>query len=79
MTTALISHSDCLAHVNPPGHPERVDRLRAVNATLEAEGFAYLVRIDAPLADDALLLDLRCLEDEQGFIAQLERLPQSPS
>jgi acetoin utilization deacetylase AcuC-like enzyme len=56
MTTALITHSDCLKHVNPPGHPERVDRLRAVSAALEAEDFAYLVRVDAPLAEDALLL-----------------------
>jgi acetoin utilization deacetylase AcuC-like enzyme len=56
MTTALISHADCLAHVNPPGHPERVDRLRAVAAALEAEEFAYLVRVDAPLAGDAQLL-----------------------
>jgi acetoin utilization deacetylase AcuC-like enzyme len=56
MTTALISHSDCLAHVNPPGHPERVDRLRAINAALEAEDFAYLVRVEAPLATDEALL-----------------------
>ncbi len=53
MTTALISHSDCLLHINPPGHPERVDRLLAVNAALEAEEFSYLVRVDAPLATDA--------------------------
>ncbi len=53
MTTALISHPQCLAHVNPPGHPERVERLRAVMAALEAEEFAYLVRVDAPLASDA--------------------------
>jgi L-seryl-tRNA(Ser) seleniumtransferase len=26
------------------------------------------------VADDALVLDLRCLEDEQGFIAQLDQL-----
>ena len=28
MTTALVTHADCLGHVNPPGHPERVERLR---------------------------------------------------
>ncbi len=53
MTTALISHADCLGHVNPPGHPEQVARLRAIMAALEAEEFAYLVREDAPLASDA--------------------------
>jgi acetoin utilization deacetylase AcuC-like enzyme len=56
MTTALISHPDCLLHVNPPGHPERVERLQAIQAALEAEEFAYLVRVDAPLAEDAHLL-----------------------
>ncbi len=56
MTTALLTHADCLAHVNPPGHPERVERLLAINAALEAEEFAPLVRVEAPLADDADLL-----------------------
>ena len=56
MTTALVTHSDCLAHVNPPGHPERVERLQAILAALEAEEFAYLVRVEAPLAEDAHLL-----------------------
>ena len=56
MTTALLTHADCLAHVNPPGHPERVERLLAVNAALEAEEFAHLVRVEAPLAADADLL-----------------------
>lgn len=56
MTTAIITHSDCLKHVNPPDHPERVERLRAVMAALEAEEFAYLVRVDAPAATDEQLL-----------------------
>jgi acetoin utilization deacetylase AcuC-like enzyme len=56
MTTALISHCDCLEHLTPPGHPECADRLRAVMAALEAEEFAYLLRADAPLAEDAHLL-----------------------
>jgi acetoin utilization deacetylase AcuC-like enzyme len=77
MTTALISHADCLRHLNPPGHPERVERLRAVTAALEAEEFAYLVRVEAPLATDAALQRvhperyLRMLESrvpETGFV-----------
>lgn len=55
MGTALVSHSDCLAHVNPPGHPEQVARLRAINAALESEEFAYLVREEAPLASEAAI------------------------
>ena len=49
MTTAFITHSDCLQHVNPPGHPERVDRLHAVYDALS--GFD-LIRKDAPLGTD---------------------------
>src|SRR5919106_6113008 len=73
MTTALITHADCLAHVNPPGHPERVERLQAIQAALEAEEFAYLVRVEAPLAEDAQIL--RAHPDRH--IAALEaRLPE---
>ncbi len=30
MVTAVYTHNDCLLHLTPPGHPERVDRLAAV-------------------------------------------------
>ena len=56
MSTALISHPDCLGHVNPPGHPEQVARLQAIAGALEAEAFALLLRVEAPLAEDAHLL-----------------------
>ena len=56
MSTALVTHADCLGHVNPPGHPERVERLGAILAALEAEPFANLVRVEAPLASDAEIL-----------------------
>jgi acetoin utilization deacetylase AcuC-like enzyme len=56
MNTALLSHADCLNHVMPPGHPERVERLRAIMAALEAEEFCYLVRIEAPRAEDEHIL-----------------------
>lgn len=56
MSTALLTHSDCFHHVNPPGHPEQVGRLAAVLTALEAEEFCYLVRVDAPLAEDAQIL-----------------------
>jgi acetoin utilization deacetylase AcuC-like enzyme len=58
MTTALFSHPDCLGHVTPPGHPERVGRLEAVLDALEAPRFDALVRREAPLAPEAELL--RC-------------------
>ncbi|MBZ0128574.1 MAG: histone deacetylase family protein [Rhodobacteraceae bacterium] len=56
MTTALITHSACLAHTTPPGHPEQVARLTAINAALSGADFAALSRFDAPLCSDADLL-----------------------
>ncbi|MCR9088136.1 MAG: histone deacetylase family protein [Rhodobacteraceae bacterium] len=55
MSTALISHPSGLAHVTPPGHPERVDRLHAIHAALTATEFEPLERVAAPRADDATL------------------------
>ena len=52
MTTALITHPDCLNHITPPGHPERVARLAAVLAALAP---LDLLRLDAPLIDDKAL------------------------
>ncbi len=50
MTTALFTHSACLYHETPPGHPESADRLRAVLHALEDEAFQYLAREEAPPA-----------------------------
>lgn len=53
MTTALITHADCLGHVTPQGHPERVARLEHVLHALEP---LDLLRVTAPKAsrDDLL-------------------------
>lgn len=50
MSTVLISHPSALNHVTPEGHPERVARIDAVLSALSADGFASLIRSDAPLA-----------------------------
>ncbi|MEX1153559.1 MAG: histone deacetylase family protein, partial [Parvibaculum sp.] len=50
MTTLLVTHSACLEHETPPGHPECADRLRAVLGALETEEFALLARAEAPRA-----------------------------
>jgi acetoin utilization deacetylase AcuC-like enzyme len=57
MTTRLYSHSIFLDHIVPAGHPERPDRLRALNAALEHENFGTLDRKEAPRApEEAVLL-----------------------
>jgi len=52
MTTRLLSHPASLDHVTPPGHPERVDRLRIVNKILSHPHFAELDRKEAPVGRD---------------------------
>jgi acetoin utilization deacetylase AcuC-like enzyme len=55
MTTLLLTHPACLEHDTGYGHPERADRLRAIESALEAECFHYLAREQAPLADLAAI------------------------
>ncbi|HEX3429369.1 MAG TPA: histone deacetylase family protein [Rhizomicrobium sp.] len=49
MTTGLFTHEACLLHVTPPGHPERVERLKSVMDGMN--GFPELRRFEAPRAD----------------------------
>ncbi len=49
MSTLLLSHPACLNHLTPAGHPERPDRLRAIEQILEDEKFQLLARELAPL------------------------------
>jgi acetoin utilization deacetylase AcuC-like enzyme len=51
MSTLLLSHAACLNHQTPLGHPERPDRLRAVERALEAERFQTLHREEAPMVE----------------------------
>jgi acetoin utilization deacetylase AcuC-like enzyme len=50
MSTLLITHPACLDHLTPAGHPERPDRLRAIDRALEHERFQILARAEAPRA-----------------------------
>jgi acetoin utilization deacetylase AcuC-like enzyme len=63
--TFLYMHDDCLQHVNPPGHPERVERLGAVAAALAA---LDLDRREAPLGADEEVL--RC--HPEHYLARIE-------
>jgi len=51
VSTLLISHPSFADHLVPAGHPERPERMRAVEQALEAEAFQTLIREEAPLAD----------------------------
>ena len=49
--TLFITHSACLEHLTPPGHPERPDRLRAIERVIEQEKFMFLLREQCPKAE----------------------------
>jgi acetoin utilization deacetylase AcuC-like enzyme len=50
MSTLFITHPACLEHLTPAGHPERPDRLRAIERVFESETFQGLAREQAPAA-----------------------------
>jgi acetoin utilization deacetylase AcuC-like enzyme len=51
MPTLLITHPASLNHLNGAGHPERPDRIRAIESILEQEKFQMLAREQAPRAE----------------------------
>jgi len=67
MTTILYEHPVFLEHHVPPGHPERPDRLRALNALLEHENFRALDRREAPVANE----DAVTLAHPESFLFQV--------
>src|SRR5690606_16467131 len=52
MPALLITHPCFVEHDTGPGHPERPDRMRAIDKALEHEMFQNLKREEAPLRDD---------------------------
>ena len=73
MTTLLLTHPACLNHATPPGHPERADRLRAINQVLAADRFNPLVRGEAPEGN----LDLATLCHNDHYIEEIRHLAPS--
>ena len=77
MSTLLITHPACLDHLTPSGHPERPERLRAVERALEAEKFQTLARVEAPMAPFEIIAlchpvdyitEIRDATPEQGMV-----------
>ncbi len=56
MSTLIIQDPVFLDHIAPSGHPERPDRMRAIDKALSAPLFAELVRAGAPAAATPALL-----------------------
>jgi acetoin utilization deacetylase AcuC-like enzyme len=71
MTTALITHADCLRHETPTGHPEQVARLEHVLHALEP---LALRRVGAPLAAEDDILRIHPIDHLRGL---RDALPQA--
>ena len=71
MKTALITHADCLGHLTPDGHPERVARLEHILHALEP---LDLIRVTAPLAADD---DILRVHPESYLQSLAQSLPAS--
>lgn len=76
MTTFYYSNPICLEHLVPAGHPERPDRMKALEAVFEHEHFNTLVRHLAPEAaaetvllahPESYLEKIRAAIPETGF------------
>jgi acetoin utilization deacetylase AcuC-like enzyme len=48
MTTLIYTHQSALEHATPPGHPERVDRMKAILQVLKSPYFKGLPLLEAP-------------------------------
>ncbi|MEA2934026.1 MAG: hypothetical protein QOD74_672 [Variibacter sp.] len=70
MTTLLLTHRASLDHLTPPGHPERPDRIRAVDQVLGESRFEKLVRAEAP---EGTLELVRLCHDEH-YVEELRRV-----
>jgi acetoin utilization deacetylase AcuC-like enzyme len=70
MTTLLVTHTACLDHVVPHGHPERPDRMRAIELGLSADGFKALQRREAPVGDLAHV----ALCHSEHYVTELEQM-----
>jgi acetoin utilization deacetylase AcuC-like enzyme len=70
MTTLLLTHRASLDHLTPPGHPERPDRIRAVDQVLSESRFDKLVREEAPEGT----LDLVRLCHDEHYVEELRRI-----
>jgi acetoin utilization deacetylase AcuC-like enzyme len=70
MSTLLLSHPAYLNHLTPPGHPERPDRLRAIEEVLAEDRFKALTRAEAPEGD----LDSVALCHGEHYITELRHV-----
>ncbi|MDR7543319.1 MAG: histone deacetylase [Armatimonadota bacterium] len=71
MTTLYVTHPACERHLTGPGHPERPERLRAIDRSLANSGLAErMTVVEAPEVDRDLLAAVH----HRDYVARLEAL-----
>jgi acetoin utilization deacetylase AcuC-like enzyme len=75
MSTLYIAHPASLDHQTPIGHPERPDRIRAIERALEKERFTSLIREQAPMAE----MESLALAHPEDYIVRLRDITVSSS
>ena len=70
MTTLVLTHAASFGHLTPPGHPERPDRIRAIEEVLTGDRFRNLTRGEAPEGS----LDSVALCHNEHYIGELRHL-----
>ena len=73
MSTLIISHKDCLSHIEPTGHPEQVMRLLEVVKRLIFEEFKNLIWKEAPIATNEQIL----LGHSKKYVEFIENIQKS--
>ena len=75
MSTLILSHTDCLKHIEPAGHPEQVKRLEKVLDVLKLSIFNDLTWKEAPLAKKEQI----ALCHSSDYINKIEKIYTSNS
>ena len=73
MSTLHLTHAAALSHLLHPGHPERADRIRVIERTLEQERFTALVREQARAAPTGALVRAHAEPYVQAVLDGLQR------
>src|SRR5882724_7446660 len=74
MPTLVYSHPASLAHETPPGHPERIDRIRTVHQIIQSPHFRSLIHREAPLGQEE---DILRAHTEELYQRVLSAAPES--
>jgi acetoin utilization deacetylase AcuC-like enzyme len=76
MATLLITHPCFVDHDTGPGHPERPDRMRAIDKVLAHDVFKSLEREEAPLRED--VEERILLAHPQAYLEKIRAIATGP-